>query len=220
MAVFYTASLFLWRIQVVGDYDVWFTWLARVTCKQLKSSFRGILLVGGSMKSLQAYATGFLVCLSMPAFSADPAGSFKVSGDVQSETTWNAALIKQDLKADIQLVHYELKGQKHTANCVPILSVINASHPAVNSRIKHHDLQFTVSVQGFDGYAVAFSMAELLPEIGNRKVWIALDEDGKAPTEEGGALQVIVPDDVKPARWVHSITAITITDGAKPPAHG
>lgn len=171
------------------------------------------------MKTLQAYAVGAVLCLSLPAFGADPAGSFTVTGDVQSIGTWNAARIKQDLKSDIQIVHYVLKGQQHSANCVPILSVINAAHPAVNARIKHHDLQFMVSVQGFDGYAVAFSMAELLPEIGNRKVWIALDEDGKTPAVEGGTLQVIAPDDVKPARWVHGITAITVIDGAKLPAH-
>ncbi|MGO8671610.1 MAG: hypothetical protein ACLQVD_09635 [Capsulimonadaceae bacterium] len=160
-----------------------------------------------------------LLCVNLPAPAATSPGSFTVSGDVRAAGAWDAARIARDLKPDIHLVPYSLKGHSHTAHCVPMLSLIEACKPAVNARIKHHELQFIVCVQGFDGYTVAFSMAELLPSIGNQKVWVALDEDGKPLVEEGGALQILVPGDVKPARWVHGITAITVTDTAKLSAH-
>ena len=155
-----------------------------------------------------------------PALAGD-APSFKITGDVHTQETWDAARIDRDLKSDIQVVKYTLKGHDHTSRAAPLIALIEKSQPDVNPRIKNHELQFVVAVQGFDGYTVDFSMAELLPAIGNRKVWIALDEDGKPLSQEGGALEVIVPEDVKPGRWVHGITTITVTDGAKisPPSH-
>ena len=177
------------------------------------------------MRTILRTSTAVLaVILSIGVAQADEAAhpaavvsTFTVTGDVESATTWDEAKVRKDFSADIQTVHYTLKGTGHTSQCVPLLSIIDAAHPSVNSHIKHHDLQFFVQVQGFDGYTVAFSMAELLPSIGNRKVWVALDQDGAPLHEEGGALEVIVPDDVKPARWVHGITAVNVVDGAKLP---
>jgi hypothetical protein len=157
--------------------------------------------------------------LPSPEVAADAAASFTVTGDVKTAGTWDADRISRELKSDVQPVTYTIKGQTHAARCVPLLSLIEAAHPNVNPRIKHHELQFIVIVQAFDGYTADFSLPELLPSIGNRSVWIALDEDGKPLNEEGGALQVIVPSDVKPARWVHGITTITVIDGAKLPIH-
>jgi hypothetical protein len=165
------------------------------------------------MRNLLLFTSSFLA-LSTSAFADTPA-TFTVTGDVQATTTWDGAKIQHEHAADIQTVQYTLKGASHSSHCVPLLTLIDDAKPNVNPHIKHHDLQFTVQVQGFDGYTVAFSMAELLPAIGNRKVWVALDEDGAPLKEEGGALEIIVPDDVKPARWVHGITVVTVVDGAK-----
>jgi hypothetical protein len=170
---------------------------------------------------LMSFAVAATVLLMTPTRTTPAAGavlsggSFTVSGDVVAGGTWSADRITRELKPDIKTIHYVLKGHSHSADAIPLIALIDAARPAINPNIKHHELQFIVTVRGFDGYAVDFSLAELLPTIGNRQVWIGLDEDGKPLIEEGGALQIIVPSDVKPARWVHGITAITILDGAK-----
>jgi hypothetical protein len=57
-----------------------------------------------------------------------------------------------------------------------------------------------------------FSLAELLPAIGNRSAWLALDIDGEELRARDGPVKLIVPQDSKPGRWVHEIATITILD--------
>ena len=149
----------------------------------------------------------------LPAAPFSPV--FHVTGAVGKPSDWTTDRLDRDLAGDVQTIHYTLKGTVHTARAVPLLSVIQASQPGYNAHIKNHRLQFLIAVQGFDGYTVDFSLAELLPEIGHRAAWLALDEDGKPLTDESGPVQLIVPDDSKPGRWVHGVCAVTVLDGAQ-----
>jgi hypothetical protein len=161
-----------------------------------------------------------LLCLPMVAWAAPDAPSLHVSGAVGKPADWTAARLGKDLTGDVQTVYYKVKGVAHTAHAVPLLSVVQAAQPAYNPHIKNHRLQFVVAVQGFDGYTVDFSLAELLPEIGHRAVWLALDEDGKPLADDSGPVGLVVPDDTKPGRWVHGVRAITVIDGAQASAPG
>ncbi len=69
-----------------------------------------------------------------------------------------------------------------------------------------------VLVRGRDGYAVAFSMAEVLPMVGNRPVWVVLDEDGAPLPDSAGPVRLFVPDDQMPSRGVHQVDSIEIVD--------
>ena len=73
-------------------------------------------------------------------------------------------------------------------------------------------------VRGRDGYAAAFSLAELLPEFGHAVAWVAWDRDAKPLPPEAGPVELLVPGDVKAARWVHGVAAVTVMDatGAAP----
>ncbi|BDI30407.1 hypothetical protein CCAX7_24580 [Capsulimonas corticalis] len=151
-----------------------------------------------------------------PALHAASEPILHIGGDVAKPADWtNAQLSDGKAGAPPVIVHYTLKGVAHTANCIPLLALIQAAEPSFNPHIKNHRLQFVVAVQGFHGYTVDFSLPEMLPELGNKAVWIALDEDGKPLTAEGGAAGLIAPDDVKPGRWVRGVTRITVIDGAK-----
>ena len=155
------------------------------------------------------------VALTATGLRAAPPPSFHVSGAVGRPADWTADRLAKDQAGAAQTIHYTLKGVAHTARAVPLLAVIQAAQPGYNARIKNHRLQFLVAVQGFDGYTVDFSLAELLPEIGHRAAWLALDEDGRPLTDESGPVQLIVPDDAKPGRWVHDVRAVTVIDGAQ-----
>ncbi len=164
-----------------------------------------------------------LICLAWglrPAAAA-PLAAFHVSGAVARPTAWTAGSLGKTFVADTRVVRYTRKGVAHTAHCVPLLSVVQAAQPTFNPHIKNHRLQFVVAVQGFDGYTADFSLAELLPEIGHRAAWLALDEDGRPLPDDAGRVSLIVPEDAKPGRWVHGVVAVTVTDGAQaPPTSG
>ena len=146
-----------------------------------------------------------------------PADTFQVAGAVVTPRTWSVAQIKGQMAGQVHALSYTVKGQHHTAQVVPLWSLLQAAGPRVNPQIKHHLLQFFVAVRGQDGYTADFTLGELSPEFGNRAVWVALDEDGKPLTGNGGPVELLVPGDKKPARWVHAVRAIILTDGARLP---
>ncbi len=148
--------------------------------------------------------------------TAAPAASFHIGGAVVQPQDWTVARLRQERAKDIQTIHYTLKGEAHAARCVSLLTLVQASQPRLNPHIKNHVLQFVVAVQGRDGYTADFSLAELMPDFGHRAAWMALDVDGKPLPDDGGPVELIVPDDAKPGRWVHAVTVVTVVDGAQP----
>ena len=145
-----------------------------------------------------------------------PPATLQIAGMVMKPARWTAAQMATQFAADIHPLEYTLKGVHHTAKqAIPLRKLIEAAALRVNPHVKHGDLQFVIAVEGHDGYTVDFSYAELVAEIGNRPVWVALDEDGKPLTGEAAPAELIVPDDVKPARWVHSLARIVVIDGSQ-----
>jgi hypothetical protein len=69
-------------------------------------------------------------------------------------------------------------------------------------------LHSLVRATGTDGYFVIYSLTEMEPAFSSGKVIIALEADGK-PVESG--LQLVNPLDAKPARWVHGLRALVLT---------
>ncbi len=152
-----------------------------------------------------------------PPADTSPA-TFQVAGAVTAPRTWSVAQIKGQMAGQVRPLAYTVKGRHHTAHVVSLWALLQAAGPRVNPQIKHHLLQFVVAVRGGDGYTSDFTLGELSPDFGGRAVWIALDEDGKPLTGDGGPVQLLVPGDKKPARWVHAVRAILLTDAALAPA--
>src|SRR3546814_34968 len=67
-----------------------------------------------------------------------------------------------------------------------------------------------VQVDARDGYRAVFSLAEFDPTLGNRAAFLVDRCDGKALDDEAGPLRLVVPDEVRPARWVRQVEAITV----------
>src|SRR5262249_52793427 len=127
---------------------------------------------------------------------------------------WTVAQLRKEFAADIRTVPYTLKKEKGTARCLPLMTLIQAAQPRLDPRRKNHLLAFAVIVRAEDGYAVCFSLGELLPEHGKRAVWLALDRNGKPLSAEEGPVRLLVPGEEKAARWVHGVTSLTLIDGA------
>ena len=158
----------------------------------------------------------------MTAFSAETEKAVHVGGEVAKSGDWTVSRIRNELASEIKSVQYTSRGQTHTSNCVSLLSILKAAgvqtelkmDTNADPKTKHYELRLAVVVEGRDGYAVTFSLAELLPDIGNRSVWLALDMDGQPLMSRDGPMKVIVPEDQKPARGVHAVQAITVVNCA------
>jgi len=173
-----------------------------------------------SKNLIVAFVIGLMVCV--PAMADAPPDSVSVSGAVDHGGDWNAARLKADAGADFKSIDYSRRGQKHVGNAAPLLSLLKAAGiktdlkmgPNVPPKQKNYALRLVVVVSGRDGYTATFSLAELLPDFGNHSVWLEVDEDGKALSERDLPMDLIVPDDVKPGRWVHGVGTITVLDAS------
>lgn len=165
------------------------------------------------------------ISLALLSIAAAPAVTpVHISGSAITPSDWTVDQIQSKLASDIKPMQYTTKGAKHTFNCVPLLSLLKAAgagtdftmQPGADPKVKNPLLRFAVIVRGRDGYTVVFSLAELLPSVGNRPVWVALDQDGKPIPDSDGPVRLFVPDDQAPARSVHEVGSIEVVDIGTP----
>jgi hypothetical protein len=177
-------------------------------------------------QSLLIKALLMLLVLEMigvaPALAGEGDSAVHIGGDVSKSADWTLEQLKQRFGPQIKKIEYASKGQPHSSNCIALLDMLAAAgvptdmkmEPRADPKVKNYPLRLAVVVQGRDGYAATFSLAELLPGNGNRAAWIALDMDGMDLSEREGPVKLIVPEDAKPGRWVHGIGKIMVVDVA------
>jgi hypothetical protein len=95
----------------------------------------------------------------------------RVGGDVEQPGQWTASRLLRDLATKMEEVRYRLREEEHTARCVPLLALVEAARPKPDPQQKNARAGFVVVLRARDGYTAAFSLAELSPDAGNRKVW-------------------------------------------------
>jgi hypothetical protein len=166
----------------------------------------------------ELWMVGFVI---FAAIAAGPAPStIHVVGSAVKTGDWSVDQLQTQLASQIKAVDYNSRGGKHTFHCVPLIAVLQAAgvsgdfamNGAADPKIKNPQMRQVVLVRGRDGYAVVFSMAEVLPMVGNRAVWVALDEDGAPLDDSAGPVRLIVPDDQMPSRGVHQVDSIEVID--------
>jgi hypothetical protein len=166
-------------------------------------------------------ALAFVAALIAPTAFCDPADfSLHVDGAQTPDSNWTAAQLESKFVGEITPIQYASHGKTHTFKCVPLITLLKAAgapaefkmQPKADPKVKSYALRFAVVAHGRDGYVAAFSMAELLPDIGNRHVWVALEEDDQPLSADEGPIRLISPDDQKPARSVHQLAEITVVD--------
>ena len=92
----------------------------------------------------------------------------------------------------------------------PLVSDVLAKGGVTLSEATQHGvLDSYVMGTGTDGYFVIYSGAELQPGLHKAQTIVATAEAGK-PLGRTGAFQLVDAGDVKPARWVRNLQAITV----------
>jgi DMSO/TMAO reductase YedYZ molybdopterin-dependent catalytic subunit len=72
------------------------------------------------------------------------------------------------------------------------------------------DLALFLVVGAADGYHAVFALPELDHAFTDRIIILADRRDGKQLSEKDGPLQLVVPDEKRPARWVRQVVSLTI----------
>ncbi len=71
------------------------------------------------------------------------------------------------------------------------------------------DLALYLVAEGSDGYTVAYSVAEVNPDVHDGMVMVADTLDGK-PLTGNGPFQLVATGEKRPARWVRNLVAVRV----------
>jgi DMSO/TMAO reductase YedYZ molybdopterin-dependent catalytic subunit len=118
--------------------------------------------------------------------------------------------------ADVaDLPHTELRavdshGKGGLFRGVEVLELLHRAGAASGEALRGSHLRDVVRVECADGYIVAFTLAELDPGLGARRVLLADALDGKPLGADQGPWRLVVPDDKRPARWARQVRKVTV----------
>jgi hypothetical protein len=93
---------------------------------------------------------------------------------------------------------------------VELVELLHRAGAASGDALRGSHLRDVVRVESADGYVVAFTLAELDPAMGARRVLVADTLDGKELGPEQGPWRLVVPDDKRPARWARQVKSVTV----------
>jgi hypothetical protein len=100
---------------------------------------------------------------------------------------------------------------------VVLASVLAEAGVKLGKDLRGPRLALTLLVEAEDGFRVAFSLAEIDPDMTDRVVLLADRKDGKALDAREGPLRLVVPQDKRHSRWVRQVLRIRV-QGSTPNA--
>ncbi len=174
--------------------------------------------VGGTRLASHFLLVPLLFLAACRSSPPDPRvdGPIRVFGDVAAPTSWNHDEIEAEFADHVRLVEHVTKRlERHRLRAVPLVRLIEASRPVLDSSRKNPKLAVVVVLRARDGYAIAYTYDEIAPHAGEPTVFLAFaDEEGPLP-EEFAPARVVVVDGTNPSRALRGIIEIEVVDVAK-----
>lgn len=106
-------------------------------------------------------------------------------------------------------VHNGHRGADETYSGVLLAALLAKVNAPTGHELRGESMACYVVATGTDGYSAVLSLAEIDPDFRAGQVIVADSRDGK-PLGKSGPYELIVPDDKRPARWVHNLNSIAV----------
>jgi hypothetical protein len=146
-----------------------------------------------------------------PATQTGPAdhgeGPLVVTGDHKS-----LSLSPADFHALPHLtitVHNSHADAEETYSGVPLATLLARINAPTGKDLRGEAMTSYLIATGSDGYAVVLSLAEVDSGFRDSQAIVADTRDSQR-LGKNGPFQLIVPEDKRPARWVHNLVSITL----------
>lgn len=137
---------------------------------------------------------------ALPLF-AEPA-SVTIEGRVLRPTSITLESARQNWPSEVAPLEYVLKGRTESGFAVKLVKILE-SVGIDSGPNKGDSLRLAVLAVGSDQYVAVFSLGELLPDFGNRDVYLVWSEDGEN-------LRVISLHEAKAGRSVYKLVKLEV----------
>jgi DMSO/TMAO reductase YedYZ molybdopterin-dependent catalytic subunit len=164
-----------------------------------------------SMKQRQrislSIATLLLSALPMAGQSAQEP-RLAVTGDVPTPLALSASDLAAMPREHAEVT--EQDGVKTTYEGVALQEILKKAGIPFGRQMRGKALAGYVLAEAKDGYAVAFSLGELDPDLGGTRVIVADKRDGKPLFEYQGPVRLVIPADKEGARSVRMLEKLEV----------
>jgi hypothetical protein len=109
-----------------------------------------------------------------------------------------------------QPVEATLHGETIQCEGVSLIELLRHAGAMDEAPLKGADLSRVVVLTARDDYRIVFTLAELEPTLGARRVYVVDRCDDKPLDADTGPLRVLVPDDQRGARSLRQLDAIRV----------
>lgn len=137
-----------------------------------------------------------------------------VAGALPRSATMDAAALEALGAEDMPWAHH---GESSTYRCVRLDKVLTAcgleagtGGPDADPRTKHIGWRRVVVATAGDGFQGVFSSAEILPDIGPSRVFVAWAVNGRPLDAAEGPLRLLVPTDHKGSRSLRRLVRVDV----------
>ena len=150
--------------------------------------------------------------------------TMSIGGDVKIPGQWSPEQLKQQFGDQVKKVEFTdpmSSWKKKNGNGIPLLSVIKAAEPRLETVTKfhkdqmHYDMSFLVILEARDKFRVYFSLAELMPQLGSTEVYLVWDKEDKPLSGKEAPFRLVTLNTKMPDREIYGISSITVVDGDK-----
>jgi hypothetical protein len=93
---------------------------------------------------------------------------------------------------------------------VPLRALLDQVGVPAGEKLRGPEMRNYIVIIAKDGYEVVLVPVEVDPMFQQNEVLVADSLDGKPLDEKHGPLQLVVPADQRPARWVRMVTKIVV----------
>jgi hypothetical protein len=149
-----------------------------------------------------------LLGLAGPALAETPAPDAAAPGSASIAVPLDAKTL-----AALPRVAFDADSHGHALACegVPLVDLLRHAGAMPEGELRGAQLARHVEADARDGYRVVFSFGELDPATGGRRVFVVDRCNGGPLDDTLGPLRLVVPDDLRPARWVRQLESITVS---------
>jgi len=104
------------------------------------------------------------------------------------------------------------RGLRTTFTGVAVRDVLAKAGVSLGEALRGKALSRVIIARAPDGYQVTYAIAEVDAAFTDHVIIIADQRDGRSLLPDTGPLQIVVPGDKRPARWVRQVSALEVRD--------
>ena len=104
------------------------------------------------------------------------------------------------------------RGLRTTFEGVALCDVLAKAGVPLGEALRGKALSRVIIASAPDGYQVTYAIAEVDAAFTDQIILVADRRDGRPLLPDTGPLQIVVPNDKRPARWVRQVSKLEVRD--------